>query len=121
MSLLFLYVFVVGVDTGVGKTIVCVRVVVEVRVRGLVPGMLKAVQMGADDDAMWVVFRVFGTVATTIYRYESGLAPALAARVDGEAPVEIATIVEAVAEPRLPCNGVIAKRSNKLLKPLITH
>jgi dethiobiotin synthetase len=121
MSLPLLDAFVTGTDTSVGKTIVCARMAADARARGLVPGMLKAVQTGPDDDAMWVASRVPGTVATTIYRYESELAPALAARVDGEAPVEIATIVEAVAELRLHCDGVIVEGSGGLLEPLVAR
>jgi dethiobiotin synthetase len=121
MSLPLLDAFVTGTDTGVGKTRVCARMAEEARARGLVPGMLKAVQTGGEDDAMWVASRVPGTVATTIYRYESALAPALAARVDGEAPVEIATIVEAVAELRRHCDGVIVEGSGGLLEPLVAR
>jgi dethiobiotin synthetase len=121
MSLPLLDAFVTGTGTGVGKTVVCARMAEEARARGLVPGMLKAVQTGADDDAMWVASRVPGTVATTVYRYESALAPALAARVDGEAPVEIATIVEAVAELRRHCDGVIVEGSGGLLEPLVAR
>jgi dethiobiotin synthetase len=121
VSLPLLDAFVTGTDTGVGKTRVCARMAEEARARGLVPGMLKAVQTGTDDDAMWVASRVPGTVATTIYRYESALAPALAARVDGEAPVEIATIVEAVAELRRHCDGVIVEGSGGLLEPLVAR
>jgi dethiobiotin synthetase len=121
MSLPLLDAFVTGTDTGVGKTIVCARMAEEARARGLVPGMLKAVQTGPDDDAMWVASRVPGTVATTIYRYESGLAPALAARAEGEPPVEIATIVEAVDELRRHCDGVIVEGSGGLLEPLVAR
>ena len=119
MSLPLLDAFVTGTGSGVGKTIVCARMAGEARTRGLVPGMLKAVQTGAEDDAMWVAARVPGTVATTVYRYESALPPALAARLDGEAPVEIATIVEAVAELRRHCDGVIVEGSGGLLEPLV--
>jgi dethiobiotin synthetase len=121
MSLPLLDAFVTGTGTGVGKTIVCARMAEEARARGLVPGMLKAVQTGADDDAMWVASRVPGTVATTVYRYESALAPALAARVEGEAPVDIATVVEAVAELRRHCDGVIVEGSGGLLEPLVAR
>ena len=121
MSLPLLDAFVTGTGSGVGKTIVCTRMAEEARARGLVPGMLKAVQTGPDDDAMSVASRVPGTVATTVYRYESPLAPALAARVDGGAPVEIATIVEAVAELRRHCDGVIVEGSGGLLEPLVAR
>jgi dethiobiotin synthetase len=119
MSLPLLDAFVTGTDTGVGKTIVCARMAGEARARGLVPGVLKAVQTGGEDDAMWVAARVPGTVATTVYRYDSPLAPALAARVDGEAEVEIATIVEAVSELRRHCDGVVVEGSGGLLEPLV--
>ena len=119
MSLPLLDAFVTGTDTGVGKTVVCARMAEEARARGLVPGMLKAVQTGPEDDAMWVASRVPGTVATTIYRYESALAPALAERAEGEAPVDIGTIVEAVAELRRHCDGVIVEGSGGLLDPLV--
>ena len=121
MSLPLLDAFVTGTDTGVGKTLVCARMAENARARGLVPGMLKAVQTGGDDDALRVASRVPGTVATTIYRYESVLPPALAARVDGETPVDIATIVEAVAELRRHCDGVIVEGSGGLLEPLVAR
>jgi dethiobiotin synthetase len=121
MSLPLLDAFVTGTDRGVGKTIVCARMAAAARARGLVPGMLKPVQTGPDDDAMWVASRVPGTVATTIYRYDSPLAPALAARLDGEAPVEITTVVEAVAELRRHCDGVIVEGSGGLLEPLVAR
>ena len=121
MSLPLLDAFVTGTDTGVGKTLVCARMAEDARARGLVPGMLKAVQTGGDDDALRVAARVPGTVATTIYRYESLLPPALASRVDGETPVDIATVVEAVAELRRHCDGVIVEGSGGLLEPLVAR
>jgi dethiobiotin synthetase len=119
VSLPILDAFVTGTDTGVGKTVVCARMAAEARARGLVPGVLKAVQTGEDDDAMWVASHVPGTVAATVYHYESSLAPALAARVDDEPPVDIATIVEAVLELRRHCDGVIVEGSGGLLEPLV--
>ena len=118
MSLPILDAFVTGTDTGVGKTVVCARMAAEARARGLVPGVLKAVQTGEDDDAMWVASHVPGTVAATVYHYESPLAPALAARADDEPPVDIRAIVEAVAELRRHCDGVIVEGSGGLLEPL---
>ena len=118
MSLPILDAFVTGTDTGVGKTVVCARMAAEARARGLVPGVLKAVQTGEDDDAMWVASHVPGTVAATVYHYESPLAPALAARADDEPPVDIRAIVEAVVELRRHCDGVIVEGSGGLLEPL---
>jgi dethiobiotin synthetase len=119
VSLPLLDAFVTGTDRGVGKTAVCARMAEEARARGLVPGVLKAVQTGDDDDALWVASRVPGTVAATVYHYESPLAPALAARMDDEPPVAIATIVEAVLELRRHCDGVIVEGSGGLLEPLV--
>jgi dethiobiotin synthetase len=119
VSLPLLDAFVTGTDTGVGKTMVCARMAAEARARGLVPGVLKAVQTGEEDDAMWVASRVPGTVTTTVYRYDSPVAPAVAARIDGEPPVAIATIVEAVAELRRHCDGVIVEGSGGLFEPLV--
>jgi dethiobiotin synthetase len=119
MSLPLLDAFVTGTGTGVGKTIVCARMAAEARARGLVPGVLKAVQTGEDDDARWIGTRVPGTIAATVYRYDSPLPPAIAARVDGESPVQIQTIVEAVAELRNHCDGVVVEGSGGLLDPLV--
>jgi dethiobiotin synthetase len=119
MSLPLLDAFVTGTGTGVGKTIVCARMAAEARARGLVPGVLKAVQTGEDDDARWIGTRVPGTIAATVYRYDSALPPAIAARVDGESPVHIGTIVEAVAELRRHCDGVVVEGSGGLLEPLV--
>jgi dethiobiotin synthetase len=121
VSLPLLDAFVTGTDTGVGKTVVCARMASEARARGLVPGVLKAVQTGEKDDAMWVAARVPGTVTTTVYRYESAVAPAVAARIDGEPPVDIDTIVEAVAELRRHCDGVIVEGSGGLFEPLVAR
>jgi dethiobiotin synthetase len=118
VSLPILEAFVTGTDTGVGKTVVCARMAEQARARGLVPGVLKAVQTGEDDDAMWVASHVPGTVAATVYHYESALAPALAALVDDEPPVQIATILEAVLELRRHCDGVIVEGTGGLLEPL---
>ncbi|MEO9176247.1 MAG: dethiobiotin synthase [Gaiellales bacterium] len=119
MSLPLLDAFVTGTGSGVGKTVVCARMAAEARARGLVPGVLKAVQTGEDDDALWVGNRVPGTIAATVYSYDSPLAPAIAARIDREPPVQIATIVEAVAELRRHCDGVIVEGSGGLFEPLV--
>jgi dethiobiotin synthetase len=119
MSLPLLDAFVTGTDSGVGKTVVCARMAAEARARGLVPGVLKAVQTGDDDDALWVGTRVPGTIVATVYHYDSPLAPKIAARVDREPPVSIGTIVEAVAELRRHCDGVVVEGSGGLFEPLV--
>jgi dethiobiotin synthetase len=119
VSLPLLDAFVTGTGSGVGKTVVCARMAAEARARGLVPGVVKAVQCGSDDDAHWIGSRVPGTIATTVYRYDSPLAPAIAARLDREEPVRIETVAEAVAELRRHCDGVVVEGSGGLLEPLV--
>jgi dethiobiotin synthetase len=119
MSLPLLDAFVTGTGSGVGKTVVCARMAFEARARGLVPGVVKAVQCGEEDDAHWIGSRVPGTIATTVYRFESALSPAVAARVDREEPARIETIAEAVTELRRHCDGIVVEGSGGLLEPLV--
>ena len=122
VSLPILDAFVTGTDTGVGKTVVCARMAEEARARGLVPGMLKAVQTGEPTTTPCGSRRMcrgrWRRRSTTTSRRSR---PRSRHALTTSRPVEIATIVEAVVELRRHCDGVIVEGSGGLLEPLVAR
>jgi dethiobiotin synthetase len=117
--------FVVGTDTGVGKTVVTAALVHALRAHGRDVGVYKPVQSGqlADDPAGDAATLVrLGDVAATPgevcgYAFARPLAPLVAARREGRA-VEVGAVLERVRELQARFETLLVEGAGGLLVPL---
>jgi dethiobiotin synthetase len=117
--------FVVGTDTGVGKTVVTAALVHAFRAHGHETGVCKPVQSGqlADDPAGDAATLVrLGDVSATpsevcVYAFAPPLAPLVAARREGRA-VEVGPILERVRELQARFAALLVEGVGGLLVPL---
>ncbi|MDP2268637.1 MAG: dethiobiotin synthase [Deltaproteobacteria bacterium] len=121
-------IFVVGTDTGVGKTVLSLLLMQFFEARGYRPFYLKPLQTGCQDaydrdsDAAFI----YGYVSSlknqdpadsVIYCFRNPKAPYFAARDDGR-EIDLRRIAEVVAEKRLYHNPLILEAAGGLLAPV---
>jgi dethiobiotin synthetase len=89
--------FVTGTDTGVGKTFVSAGILASLRRRGHATAALKPVETGCDPEpADGALLRVSAGTCLVPHTYRSPVAPAVAARLEGN-PVSLERIRAALA------------------------
>lgn len=79
--------WIIGTDTGVGKTLIASLCLIALRERGIPRGYLKPVQTGTDDDtleARRLAELGRDEIAGPVYRFPEPIAPSRAARLHGE-------------------------------------
>ena len=109
---------VTGTDTGVGKTYVTAALAAACAASGRRVAVLKAAQTGDDDDAAWIAVRVPGITVRTALRYETPVAPVVAARLEGAPEPSLEPIVAAARELRAAADGILVEGSGGLLVPI---
>ena len=121
-------IYVVGTDTGVGKTVLSLLLMQFFEARGYRPFYLKPLQTGCkdtddkDSDAAFVYRHVTSLknqdpAASVIYCFRNPKAPFFAARDEGR-EIDLRRIDEIVAEKRLRHNPLILEAAGGLLAPV---
>jgi dethiobiotin synthetase len=117
-------VLVTGTDTGVGKTIVTAAIAAAASAAGLRVAVLKPGQTGiapgsTEESDIEVVRRLAAPVtAQTLATYPDPLAPAVAARVSGLAPLRLAAVSQAVRALQPTHDLVLVEGAGGLLVPM---
>ncbi|MGH2719414.1 MAG: dethiobiotin synthase [Actinomycetota bacterium] len=114
-------VFVTGTGTGVGKTVVGAAIAAALGAAGLRVGAMKPAQTGASQGADDLAFIRAATglppsVCRGPYVLDAPLAPAVAARLEGQA-LDTAAVARALAQLRQSCDAVIVEGAGGLLVP----
>lgn len=113
-----------GTDTGVGKTIVTAAMAAAAASAGLRVAVLKPGQTGIpsgspEESDVDVILRLAGpAVARTLATYPDPLAPAVAARVSGLAPLEMAAVAAQVGQLQAAYDLVLVEGAGGLLVPM---
>lgn len=111
-------VLVTGTDTGVGKTVVTAAIAAAAAAAGLRVAVVKPAQTGTDSDVDEVVRLAGPATAVTLAAYPEPLAPLVAARQAGAAPLALATVVEAAHEQAAGHDLVLVEGAGGLLVPM---
>jgi dethiobiotin synthetase len=121
-------VVVTGTDTGVGKTITTAAIAAAATACGYRVGVVKPAQTGMLDASLVapavesdveVVLRLAAPAdARTVATYPEALAPAVAARIAGRQPLELAAVLDVVAALRRETDLVLIEGAGGLLVPM---
>jgi len=112
--------FVVGTDTGVGKTVVTCLIARHLRDQGVKVMAVKPFCSGGRDDARWIreaLGKTVGLDEINPWNFRAALTPLLAARKEG-ARLELANCLQFINDARSRCDTLLIEGAGGLLSPL---